>query len=210
MPGYKKTQAGQAIGQILSYIVTPGGLIMMKKFKPGVLKKVSDVLKKYFVIPYIGLLEPVIGVIMFDKEDKEHWREIRKAPVTERAEFISSNMAKYVVGTGLSLGTSLGAKIATDKVLNAPGEWGLLFKSSGVDAGVKIGGVAVLSSILSKPTNKAKRALSKVLQKVGVEKENADDAAMAALFIGIPDTAGFFAANYYIKREGAGLSRPSV
>lgn len=211
MPLHKKLQAGQWAGQLLSYVTAPGGLVLFRKFMPGSFRKVSDTLKRYFIVPYFGMFEPMINAILVDDEHKESWKGMKTKPVTERAEFIADNLSKYFIGAALSIGTSLGAKKATDKLLAGESNWGLILKSTGVDTGVRVGAIAVISTALNRPANRLTHTLSRILQKMGMSKEHADDAASTTLFVGVPDTVGFFAGNRYLatigKNEAEAIAR---
>lgn len=221
----KRNAVSIFISDMAGLVLSLGGLWAAYKFAPQTMDRLESWIGKKLE-PYYEWLKPLVDktgielgdsppVIPESPEEKKY--EALGKPksafeaVAPREELTREEGSKLIakklvidllLAGGVGAGIAYGLHCKFDKDLGVQNRGWDLFFSQIADNGVQLGSTVVISTALGKQTERAKNAISSVLQGVGVSKEKADRYVNYSLRIELPNFIGMVGKLSYVHFFG--------
>jgi hypothetical protein len=157
------------------------------------------------MLPNLDEMQPAMEEMFRSPKKAEEWKAAQDAGMNAKAHFMANEAVNLVSSYPFSFGTAMVTKLMTDRALHVDTRVADFLVGSIAEAVIHLGGMVLLPKIAPEKMAAVKTYLSKTLQNIGMNEQDADSAAMNITYSGLSDVAGF-AANlgYQILRHGKG------
>lgn len=181
---------GEVTGTAAEYVALHN-LHKLDESAPITTGAIKGALKDYIVRPF---QEPIEWALNYTQniEGKENFAKRMALAPEKRAEAIASTGYRYAVSGLAGWGTAYGTNYYAAKAMGLPFDNKTLMKVMGLDAGIHLGAVAVMSApFMANTTQKMKDALNGVFKSFGYDDNKANDMATYGITVALPNYATF-------------------
>lgn len=191
---------------IIGAIAAPGAVFAAERVLPRQMNFLKRIVADNIIMPHLDVYEKVFSRFLSATEKSKAQaadNNVEADPALQgeapnsprgRALAIADGMVAALMSWGMDFGATLGTMHMLNKKLGintAP------LRTTFADSAAALGVMAVMPTLLAKPSEALNQKLSSIIQKVtGMPKHHAEDFTVPVVYAGIPDLLGTAAALY--------------
>ncbi len=199
---------------IIGAVAAPGAVFVCERVLPRQMGFLKRVVADHVVMPHLQAYEKIFAKFLSASEKRKAQSLDGKAeadpalqgeaPGSPRGRALA--IADGMVAAMMSWGIDFGATLASQHVINRKlGINTSPLRTTFADSAAALGVMAVMPTLLAKPSAALNQKLSSIIQKVtGMPKHHAEDFTVPVVYAGIPDLLGTAAALYSAHRFNKG------
>jgi hypothetical protein len=190
---------------IIGAVASPGAVFMAERVTPRQMNWLKRVVAEHVITPHQELFEKMFARHLRASDlRRETTGEIAppdpallgESPDSAKGRALT--IADGMVSTMMAFAVDFGVTLAAQKHINKKlGVNTAPLRTTFVDSAASLGVMAIMPTLLAKPSEALNHTLSEILQKVtGMPKHNAEDFTLPAVYSGLPNLIGTAAALY--------------